>query len=206
MRKTFELFARLLSERLAAKVTTSEDSIRCTFFYALLSSTAYRHTEVIVENPHPQFKEKKIDFLITPRDDEVSIAIEFKYDRTIPSGQSINKTNRAGMFFNDLLRLAQLPRATASRRFFVYVTDSQMASYFRNPNNGFVSLFDLPMGKELQVDRAFFDGRPISFKAKVSCDFIPFKAISFYACDIGKEHLVRVWEIETLNFFPFKFR
>jgi len=36
MREIFELFAKLLSERLVAKIATTEDSIRYTFFYALL--------------------------------------------------------------------------------------------------------------------------------------------------------------------------
>jgi len=197
MRQTFELFAKLLNERLAAKVLTVEDSVRYTFFYALLSSVACRHTEVIIEYPHPVIEKKEIDFLIIPQDNRLSSALEFKYDRAIPSRRNLNKTDRAGMFCNDLLRLAHIPKSTAARKFFVYVTDSQMASYFRNPNNRFASLFELATGKECQVGREFLDGRPSSFGAKVSCPFIPFKAIGVYACDLSEQHLLRIWEIVT---------
>jgi len=195
MRQTFELFAKLLDERLAAAVPTKEDSVRYTFFYALLSSTAYKHTEVIVEHRHPVIVNREIDFLVIPQDNSPSIALEFKYDHTIPSGRNLNKTERAGRFFNDLLRLAHVPRSTATRKFFVYVTDAQMASYFRNPDNEFADLFDLPTGKDLQVGGEFLDGRPASFCGQVLCDFIPLKAIGAYACGLSEKHLLRVWEI-----------
>ena len=68
MHSTFALFAELLKERLAAKVPTVEDSVRYTFFYALLSSGACSHTEVFIEYPHPVIKAKEIDFLIIPQD------------------------------------------------------------------------------------------------------------------------------------------
>jgi hypothetical protein len=197
MRETFELFAKLLSERLIAKVAMTEDSIRYTFFYALLSSGAFNHTEVIIEQQHPVIKKRQIDFVISPRDDRPSIAFEFKYDRTIPSKRNLNKTNRAGMVFNDLIRLAYIPEATAARKYFVYVTDLQMASYFKNPNNGIAGLFDLAMGQSFQVDTTFVNTRPPSFRTKISCDPIAFDVVGYLACDLGEEHFLRVYEIKA---------
>ena len=90
MYKTVKHFAKLLSERLVAKVATTEDSIRYTFFYALLSSGGYIHTDVIIENQHPVIEGGEIDVLISPRDGSPSIAFEFKYDRAIPGGKNLN--------------------------------------------------------------------------------------------------------------------
>lgn len=200
MRETFELFAKLLNERLVAKVATTEDSIRYTFFYALLSSGAFNHTEVIIEHQHPVIKKKQIDFVISPKDERPAIAFEFKYDRSIPSKRNLNKTNRAGMVFNDLIRLAYVPEATAARKYFVYVTDWQMASYFRNPNNSLTGLFDLPMGQTFQVDRTFLNTRPLSFRSKVSKvsdDSIAFDVVGYFARDLDGEHFLRVYEIKV---------
>ena len=197
MRRTFELFADLLEERLAAKVPTVEDAVRYTFFHALLSSAACRHTEVIIEYPHPVIKSKEIDLLIIPQDSGASSALEFKYDRAIPSEQGINKTNRAGALFNDLLRLAHVPESTATRRYLIYVTDLQMASYFRNPGNRFDSFFELENGEELYVGREFIEGRRPSFTAKVLCPFISFKGIGVYRCNLSEQHFLRIWQIVT---------
>jgi hypothetical protein len=140
---------------------------------------------------------KERDFLIIPQDNRLSSALEFKYDRAIPSRQNLPKANRAGVFFNDLLSLAYVPKSTAARKFFVYITDPQMASYFRNQNNRFAGLFELGMGEALQVSNEFLDRCRPSFEAKALCHFIPFEAVEVYACDLSEQHLLRILEIVT---------
>jgi hypothetical protein len=103
MNKAFTLFADLLGERLADEVTTTEDTVRYTFFYALLSTSSCSHKDIIIETPHSGIKgKKKVDFVVTARDDRPSMVFEFKYDRRIPSGRNLNTTNRAGAVFNDI--------------------------------------------------------------------------------------------------------
>jgi len=102
------------------------------------------------------------------------------------------------MIFNDLIRLAHIPKATAARKYFIYVTDRQMTSYFKNPNNGLADLFDLAAGQSFQVDTMFLNSRPPCFRDKVSCNLIPFDVVGCFARDLGEEHLLRVYEIKSI--------
>jgi len=61
---TFKQFSTLLGERLGLEVFTTEDSIRYTFYTALLSSTGLKHTDVILEHPHPVIPGAEIDTII----------------------------------------------------------------------------------------------------------------------------------------------
>jgi hypothetical protein len=54
---------------------------------------------------------------------EFPIAFEFKYDREIPSGASLNKTQRAVKIFKDFYKLSRIGVLS----YFVYVTDRIMA-------------------------------------------------------------------------------
>ena len=190
----------MLKERFNAKVATTEDSVRYTFFYALLSSGACDHTYVIIEHPHPIIVgRKKIDFIVASSNDRPSRAFEFKYDREIPSHQKLNKTNRAGAVFNDLFRLTYIPESTAQIKYFVYLTDSQMASYFLNQDNGYGDFFNLITGQSFEIDTAFLGTRVPSFWDKISCDPIPCVASGFFASDLGEEHSLRVYEVKSSN-------
>ena len=64
-------------------------------------------------------------------------AIEFKYDRTIPSEKNAPRTQKAGKIFNDLRRLAMLD----AKGVFVYLTDREMGTYLSNPANGLSDFF-----------------------------------------------------------------
>src|SRR5437867_2974928 len=96
---------RIIIQRLAGPLK----SIRYTHFHALLSSGFRKHPDVVLEYPHPTLERQMIDTLIAPRGNSPSIAIEFKYDRTIPSDRNLNMTNRAGAVFGDLFKLAHIP-------------------------------------------------------------------------------------------------
>jgi hypothetical protein len=167
MRKAIELFATLLNERLVTGTYTTEDSVRYTFFHALLSGGACRHTDVVLESPHPIIQGAEIDTLITTRADEPPVALEFKYDRAIPSGRNLPRTRKAGAVFDDLFRLARVPEPTAKVKYFVYLTDSEMASYFKNPDNGLKDFFELDEGQSLALTPAFVAARAETFQKEV---------------------------------------
>ena len=90
----FKQFSTLLGERFALGVFTTEDSIRYTFYTALLSSGGLKHTDVILEHPHPVIPGAK-DTMIRGTDERSPVAVEFKYDRGNPGGKNQNRTQRA---------------------------------------------------------------------------------------------------------------
>jgi hypothetical protein len=126
-------FAQLLSERLARGILTTEDTIRYTHYLALIRSAGLHHTQITLEHPHPGLPKALVDTVISGTADRESAAFEFKYDRA--GNSNGNRTQRAGKALNDLFRLGKLPDAFAAAKYFVYVTDTEMAKYFRNTVN-----------------------------------------------------------------------
>ncbi len=127
----FATFAGMLRTRFERGVHTTEDSIRYTFFAALLTQPTIKPHEVVHEFPHPQLPGAEIDTFM-PAYDGKTVAIEFKYDRAIPSGAAIPRPLNAGELFRDIWRLSQLKTATEAERFLVYCTDPIMRRYFRS--------------------------------------------------------------------------
>ena len=81
--ETFELFSKYLQTRLLKNVYCTEDSVRYTFFAALLRSTNLNPEDLILEY-HPNIPNAEIDTFI-PSYDGTGVVMEFKYDRKIPS-------------------------------------------------------------------------------------------------------------------------
>ena len=80
MQDIFAEFAQLLRKRFGQGVHTTEDSIRYTFFAALLAKSDLEAQDVVLEYPHPQIPGAKVDTLLTS-DRGAPVVIEFKYDR-----------------------------------------------------------------------------------------------------------------------------
>lgn len=55
-----------------------------------------------------------------------------------------------------------------ARKWFVYVTDIEMAKYFRNESNGLKSFFDLKKGEVLKIDSAFISSKSETFQKAIS--------------------------------------
>ena len=197
MREVFKAFANLLDERFASEVYTTEDSVRYTFFYALLSNGICEHKDIVLERPHPTIKRAEMDTLILSGVSRPSIAIEFKYDRRNPGGTNQNRTQRAGAVFNDLFRLARVTESIALRRYFVYLTDAEMALYFQNPQNGLKDFFELPEGQLFTLDAALIAARAKTFREKVEKTQIECSVTGLFSTEVSDEHLLRVYKIKT---------
>ena len=65
MKDIFAEFAQLLRKRFEQGVYTTEDSIRYTFFAALLAKSDLEAQDVVLEYPHPQIPGAKVDTLLT---------------------------------------------------------------------------------------------------------------------------------------------
>lgn len=192
MNAEFEKFGDLLDERFRRGVVTTEDSVRYTFFAALLGAGASPH-QVVMEYPHPAIDRAKIDTWL-PSYKDGSIALEFKYDRDPPGGKNQPKTQKAGSVFKDLRRQIEVAKAVGVRSYFVYVTSEEMAVYFRNPNNGHKCFWDLEKGQELNIGEEYFENKPKTFLNTLGGKFDA-KVIGVFARSLSAGHYMRTYEV-----------
>ncbi len=196
MNNIFTIFANLLEDRLTLGVYTTEDSVRYTFFQALTQTGNYQHTDIVLEYPHPNIDRAQIDTLLNAKGPTSSVALEFKYDRRNPSDTNQNRTQRAGAVFKDLFRLAKVPGQTAQKKFFIYLTDDEMAGYFNNPKNGFSRLFALRSGEIFVIDANLISLRAKTFREVVETYQMNCTAIGSFRRDLSHDHSLRIIEIQ----------
>jgi len=174
----YKSFNEILKKRLQNNVFTTEDSVRYSFFAALLRQPSFDPNDIIMEYPHNRIKKAQVDTYI-PNYEGKEVIIEFKYDRAIPSGKNVPRPQKAGKHFNDMSRLLDFDTSLPATRLFVYLTDSEMASYLRNPSNNLVAYFDMIPKSRLEIDEAFFRNKSKTFqrssggvlKAIINCDW-----------------------------------
>lgn len=193
MRRTSSDFVKLLWQRLGAGVYTTEDSIRFTFFAALLQN-GVRPEQVVLEFPHPVMRGARVDAVILDAQGEPGSAVEFKYDRTTPGGSNQPKPQKAGSVFADLARLLRF--APLASRSLVYVTDKEIARYLAAPANGLASVFQLRDGDSVQVGPDFFIGRSQTFLRSMGQWPRAAMLWSVACCEMPREHYLRIYHVE----------
>jgi hypothetical protein len=149
-------FAQFLEMRLRLGTCQSEDCVRYSFFAALLDHGVPQE-RVVLEFSHPAVARKKIDAVVLDGDLRPVVCIEFKYDRIQPSETNQARTYKAGVVFSDFVKLLSFPGEVG--RFVVYLTDGELARYFRNSTR-LSAFFDLQPGRELIIGSEWF--RPLS--------------------------------------------
>ncbi len=197
MRSIFADFAELLDQRLNGDVFTTEDSVRYTFFLALLKNSFCQHTDIVLEMPHPTIPKAEVDLFIRGEDQRASSAFEFKFDRPIPSEKNSPRTQKAGAVFKDLFRLARVPMDKAQQRFFIYLTANEMADYFRNPQNRLLSFFELPEGQTYSLTTEFVKQQPATFQAAIGEWLIPCVVVSVHRCNLSRQFALRIYQIQN---------
>ena len=192
--KVFAEFSSLLRTRFAESVYTTEDSIRYTFFIALLTHTDIKPHEIILEYPHPVMS-AQVDTYI-PSLDGKPIVVEFKYDRNIPSKSAVPRPQNAGEIFADIYRLHKYTVSpTRDRdRLLIYCSDRIMAQHFLNPANGYSGFFDIAQGKTILIDDKFIDSKTVTFKKQIGG---PMAVIleCLWAESLPQEHHLRIYKI-----------
>lgn len=128
-----ERFVELLNARFAAESPTTEDSLRYTFFAALLFE-GFKPEEIELEHPHPTIRRAKLDFWISASQGRDGMVVEFKYDRRLSSGKNQPLSQRAGKVLHDLHRISFA--GSRMKKLCCYLTDSEMIQYFQNQKNG----------------------------------------------------------------------
>jgi len=197
MNELLKEFSTLLKERLG-KTYTTEDSVRYTFFTALLKRTNIAPHEIILEYPHPNIPGAKVDTYIPSSSGRKGLVLEFKYNRQIPCGRKAPKSKRAGELFNDIYRLTQFHVDPNSTLLFVYLTDSEMAKYLKNDLNGLANFFELPIGEVLRIDKAYISSKAETFQRAIGGSFNA-EIKCMWKEEMPEYHEMRVYEILPLS-------
>ena len=190
---TYEQFATYISLRIASGQHLTEDSVRYSFFLALLLTTDIKQHELILELPHPSYPGKEIDTYIVPAEGRPATYVEFKFHRS--SKSTSPKPQKAGGLFKDVARMASLASAT-SRCLVVYLTCPEMATYFDSKSSAYSSFWRNKIGSEFQYDGAFLENTTPTFR-KVVGD-LPFArvGVEYAASSLENKYQLRVFNIQ----------
>ena len=183
------LFCSLLSDRLKAGTHTTEDSVRFTFFAAMLKE-GINPSDVVLEYPHPNLTRKTIDTWIVQKGGDTGLAIEFKYNRAGNDNQQ--RTKHAGKALHDLHRMSQIP--LGMHRLFIYLTDAEMARYFSNPNNGLSDFFGGELGCISTIGPQDLVDRAVTLREAAALE-APIKINTLCKESLHDMHELRVWEV-----------
>lgn len=189
-------FEELLIRRMASGVHTSEDGVRYTFFAALAKS-GFSPEQVALEYPHPNVKRAQVDTVVLDETGRPALAVEFKYDRDIPSGAATPRPMKAGDLFADLIRLSQF--RDPCERLFVYVTDSIMANYLRNQPRPLSDFFTLPPGMSLDLTPASFAELTKTFRGRMGIWPAELRIVNAAKQELPRAHHLRVYEVQLLS-------
>jgi hypothetical protein len=139
----------------------------------------------------------KVDTVIAAAAKRESMAFEFKYDRGNPGGSNQNRTQRAAKALIDLFRLVKVPTDVAAAKYFVYVTDAEMAGYFRNPVNRLHDLFELAEDAEHLLGPDSFRGFSRTLTAMVEPLMCACVVARVFAADLTANHYLRIFRVSA---------
>ena len=185
----------LLSERLTGSGRLTEDSIRYSLHVSLQKRAGIAESEILAPYDHPAIERAKIDSYLPASEQHGAAAWELKYDHAIPSGKNQPRSNKAGALLNDFFRLAAFPGPPDLERVVIYLTDAEMASYFRNPRNGLGGLFDLPTTRTFTIDSSLLASRAPSVRIKIKAPVTTCWALGKLAASLPREHVLRVYDV-----------
>lgn len=179
---------------------TTEDSVRYTFFYCLTAHWNVDPSDIVLEYPHPRISGAAVDTYVMPRNAQLGVAFEFKFDRRIPSGRNLPRPQKAGKVFADIFRLATFNTGNDVQLFFVYVTDDEMAAYLQNPSNQLADFFGMVPGQQLVIDRRYIVKHSTTFVNAVGNNIIDCDVICRLNRKLSSSFWLRVYEIKPTTF------
>ncbi len=180
MYMVFEAFASLLIERFRTIIDgesylkgiyqESEDTIRYMLFYTLTMIGRVDPIDIYLEYPHEDLPGKeyaKLDTFIAPRGQRQALAFEIKFKIKPPSIMSLPKPDIAGSAFVDILRLAVFKPSEEIKRYFIYIVDNEMITYYNNPANRLYEFFNLELNTGFKLTREYLLSRPETMKKRI---------------------------------------
>ena len=96
--------------------------------------------------------------------------------------------------FRDIHRQMLVSQSGDVGCYFVYVTSKEMATYFRNSNNGYDGFFLLPQGQTLRLTEDYFDGKPMTFTNTLGGSFSA-DVESKFSRDLADGNYLRIYQI-----------
>ncbi len=187
-------FSRLLERRIEKGVLTTEDSVRYTFYAALLAEGTIPPDQVVMEYPHPQILSARVDTMLLDDRLTPTVAMEFKYDREIPSGRTAPRPQKAGAVFGDLARLLALPAVES--RLLIHLCSAELARYWSEPKNGLSAVFGMKQGTVMEIPESYFSGRCETFRKSVGT----WPGVADLSCAVNlslpRGHELRIYEVE----------
>ncbi len=188
-------FANLLMVVMRRQERMSEDGIRYCLFTSIRERLGVGDAEIVIEHRHPKIKGVRLDCFLPASPKHGAAVWELKYDRAIPSGGNQPRSNKAGSLLNDFFRLAAVDEPQDLERIVIYLTDAEMASYFRNPRNGLDALFDLGAGAKFRIDANLLASRAPSVRNKIKVPVLPCYAVGKFATGLSARNELRLWEV-----------
>jgi hypothetical protein len=187
------VFEDLLITRMATGIHTTEDGVRYTFFAVILKS-GLPPEKVALEYPHPKTTRAQLDTVLVDGNGQPTLAVEFKYDREIPSGSATPRPMKAGDLFADLIRVSQF--SDPCERLFVYVTDSIMATYLRSQPKPLSDFFSLSPGQTLDLTPGLFVDLTKTFQDRMGIWPAQLRIVNVAKRELPRAHHLRIYEIQ----------
>lgn len=191
MKRMFQEFTDLLADRVQRNVSTTEDALRYTFFFAACTSLHIGPSDIILEDPYSPGQRTRTDLRLKLRDGTWTAA-EFKFHRALRGGGPRPRPQQAGTIVADMYRLRRC--RAARQKIMVYLTDQEMAHYMRNNNDTRLrDLFDTPT-TGLRLTPTFFDGMcPTFLRASGRGTRCVVHAV--WAKALPSRYELRIWEV-----------
>ena len=188
---TYEKFASYLQDRLSTGQHLTEDSVRYSFFLAVLETTDIKQHEMILELPHPKFPGKEIDTYIASAATRPELFFEFKFHRAAKSNSP--KPQKAGSLFKDISRLASLVSGN-KHCIVVYLTCSEMARYFAKHQAAYSNFWGQPTGGSFAFDSLFVSNTTDTFR-KASGELHGARVHVEFSATLKDEYHIRVLNV-----------
>lgn len=156
--KIFQTFEEYLIVRVKSGRHLTEDSVRYSFFAALIDASFCQQHELILELPHPNIPKAEIDTFISAPNCQAYL--EFKYHRQNDSASP--KPQKAGSLFKDFNRLSAIENS--AEKYLVYFTDKEMAAYFNKNQRQYGDFWLLSEGASFDFNDAYVAETSATFK------------------------------------------
>jgi len=181
-------FATLLKRRLERSIPTNEDTVRYTFYYALIKVLKITPEDIMVEPPHEKIARARLDL----KTFGIEYSFEFKYENIqLPTKDESTSGQLPMRMFSDVFRLATL---RGKEPVFIYLTARWGKNYLRNPKWKLVEVFDLPIGNSLSIGERYLKARPHILTRDIG-NITPCTIESIYSCCLPNEHALRVYRV-----------
>jgi hypothetical protein len=190
-------FAKLLKHRLERSVVTNEDTVRYTFYYALIKGLRLKPDDITVEPKHEKIGGARLDLRII-KFSGLEYSFEFKYENHYLLGEENKSGQLPARMLGDIFRLARLHeggKELQCETLFIYLTARWGKNYFRNSKNTLTEVFDLPIGNTLLMDEDYLNQRPHIQKKRIG-DIIPCRIQGLYSCCLPDRHALRVYRVD----------